>query len=450
MPSNLRPGVQNCASIPDRLNPNDPNTNNNNVCIPVRVPPRPAPDLQVLKIQTTGECAPGKDCTFDLWFINRGPGIWKGRPQLTDTLPPGAKLTKQSAPWKCSQKGDSVACTRSAVTLRPWRGVKVSVTVKLPGHLAPDAKNCVAIDRTRTTRNDPVRQNNEQCVPINQAAPPAPTEPAHEHEEAPPTVAPVAPPVPPPEAPHAGIEKTQLGPCKPGSSCLFELKLTNRGSKTWTGKLTVADVLPTADIKLGTWTPSQWKCQQSGRVVRCEHSKATVAPNDHLSIMLTLRLPEHFHPGAQNCAVVDQPGVDPTQSTDRTCVTIDTATPGFTPRPPTVLTPGLPPAPVEAHCPEGTVKRGNLCIKYTCPPGYVLRGTKCYSTRRTCPHGYVRRGNKCYQIIRRVCPPGFVRVGNTCVRINIHVPHIHRPTPHIRRPPPHIRRPTPHHHRHYR
>ncbi|MGA7972485.1 MAG: peptidoglycan-binding protein [Pseudolabrys sp.] len=445
MPANLRPGVQNCARIPDRLNPNDPNPNNNNACIRVRVPPRPAPDLQTLKTQTTGECAPGKDCTFDLWFINRGPGTWKGRPRLTDTLPRGAKLQKQSAPWTCRQNGSRVACSRNAVTLRPWRGVKVSVTIRLPANLAQGARNCVAIDRTQETRNDPVPQNNEQCVPIRQAAPEMPVEPPHEEVPATPAV-PVAPPPPPPPTFQAGLEKTQLGPCKPGSSCLFELKLTNRGITPWTGKPTIADVLPTADIRLGAWTPSMWRCHQDGRVVRCEHPNTTMTPNEHLSVMLTLRLPAHFHPGPQNCAVVDRPGVDPIHSTDRACVTIDTATPGFTPHPPTVVSPGAPPAPPEVHCPAGTVRRGNQCIKYSCPRGYVLRGTKCYSTRRTCPPGYVLRGTKCYRIIR-TCPPGYVRIGNSCVRFNVPPPHIHRPTPHIYRPTPPIHRPTPHTHR---
>ncbi|MEJ2378314.1 MAG: peptidoglycan-binding protein [Pseudolabrys sp.] len=440
MPGNLRPGVQNCVAIPAGINPNDPNRANDAVCIPVRVPPRPAPDLQTLKLQTSGECKPGQDCTFDLWFINRGPGIWKGRPRLTDTLPPGAKLQKQSAPWSCRQSGTKVSCRRDTVTLRPWRGVKVTVTIRLPANLSPNAQNCVAIDRTRTTRHDPVPQNNEQCVPINQAPPTTPPPPPHEEEVPAAPTTPSAPPPPPPppaQPPHAGIEKTQLGPCKPGSSCLFELKLTNRGSSAWTGKATVADVLPTPDIKLGAWMPSNWRCRQDGRVVRCEHSGTTIAPNGHLSVMLTLRLPEHFHAGAQNCAVVDRPGVDPTQSTDRTCVPINTTTTGFTPRPPSIIPPGPPPKPpaVEAHCPPGYTKHGDKCIKYTCPPGYVRRGNKCYSTRRTCPSGYVLRGNKCYKIIRRVCPPGYVRIGNTCVRIRIHPPHIHRPTPHIHRPP---------------
>jgi hypothetical protein len=440
MPNNLRPGVQNCVRIPPGLNPGDPNPNNNTDCIPVRVPPRPAPDLQTLKIQTGGACVPGRDCAFDLWFINRGPGVWKGRPRLTDTLPPGATLRGQSAPWTCRQRGNTVNCTHGTVTLRPWRAVKVTVTVRLPANLAHDAKNCVRIVRDRTTRNDPVPQNNNHCVTINQAPPaptPPPTPPAPPpHVEPTPTVpvapTPAVPVTPTPVQPsQIGIEKTQLGPCKPGSSCLFELKFTNRGAATWTGKPAVADVLPSPNIKLGNWMPSSWRCQQNGRVVRCQHSGASVAPNDHLSVMLTLRLPEDFHTGAQNCAIVDRPGVDPLQNTDRHCVPIDTATPGFTPRPPPVVTPGAPPT-----CPPGTERRGNDCVKYTCPPGYVRRGDKCYSTKRTCPRGYVLRGNRCYRITR-TCPPGFVKIGNVCIRFQPRTPV--RPTPHH----------TPEHH-HYR
>ena len=187
----------------------------------------------------------------------------------------------------------------------------------------------------------------------------------------------------------------------------------------------MADVLPAPNITLGNWMPSAWQCRQSDRVVRCEHSGASVAPGQHLSVMLTLRLPQDYHAGAQNCAVADRPGVDPLHNTERHCVPIDTTTPGFTPRPPTVITPGAPPT-----CPEGTVRRGNDCVKYSCPPGYVLRGTTCYSTKRTCPRGYVLRGNRCYPpTIRRSCPPGFVRIGGVCVRINIPRGPVYRPPP---------------------
>jgi uncharacterized repeat protein (TIGR01451 family) len=466
---NARAGLQNCAALADGLNPDDPNTNNDRMCVPVRVTPRPPPDIQAIKIQQGGDCRPGGPCRFDLWFVNRGPGNWRGAPVLTDQLPPGVRLRNQSAGWRCSQSGATLNCTHGTVTLRPMRAVKLTVTVQLPNNIAPNARNCARVGGTAAT-HDPVPQNNRQCITIDTEVPPAAPAPGHPQEPERHTPAPIPdqhgqpapvhPQAPPVQPAQGGTEKKQLGPCKAGSSCLFEIKYSNRGASSWTGKARVADVLPSADITLGTWSPTSWRCRQNGRVVACEHSGATLAPNQNVSIILTLRLPQNFHGGPQNCAVADQQGVDPLHNSNRHCVAINTGTAGHQPRPPAVAAPPPPPAPPPVHqpapppvhsaqpppppatCPPGAIKRGDICYTcpkgyelrsdnkchsltptYTCPRGYVLRGKQCYSTQRTCPRGYTLRGNRCYpphrQQQRYVCPPGFVRAGRTCVRINV-------------------------------
>lgn len=454
MPRNLRPGTQNCASIPIGISLNDPDTGNNRQCIPIRVAPPPEPDIQTLKFQTADECTPGEDCTFDLWFINRGPGTWRGRPQLSDTLPPNVTLKDHSTPWTCRQSGSELSCTHDMVTLRPWRGVKVSVTVTLPNDIAQDARNCVRVGRDVASRRDPVPQNNERCITIRLSSPPETTEPPEEELEPvePHEPEPTEPSAPPPAEPSdTRAEKTQMGPCKPGKSCLFELKFINQGPAVWTGKPKLSDLLPDADVKLGTWSPSAWDCNQEGSAITCEHSGATIARDEHVSLTMTLKLPEHLQPGAQNCMVIEHPEigpVDPHQINDRHCVTIDVVTPGFKPRPPAVVEPSRP-------CPRGTVKKDGECLtvthscpkgyvlkgkkcystrltcpkgyklrgkkcystKRTCPKGYVLRGKRCYSTRRTCPKGYVLRGKRCYPRVTRRCPPGYLRIGSVCIRI---------------------------------
>ena len=447
MPVKVPPGAQNCIDLSPTVALNDPNAGNNRQCIPIRVVP-PVPDIQILKIQTTDECTPGESCTFDLWFVNRGPGSWTGVPQLSDDLPPNTKFKSASAPWRCRQSGSNVTCSHDKVTLPPGRAIKVSVTVGLPSDLAPDARNCVRNEGDGDARHDPVPANNEQCITIATAAPPQPTEAPHPEEPTP--AQPTAPQAPPPAKPsETRVEKTQLGPCRPAHSCLFELKFMNKGPGTWIGKARVADLLPDAQTKLGTWSPPTWQCDQNGTAISCEHSGATVAPGEYLSVTMTLQLPEHLQPGAQNCAVVERPEIgtiDPHILGDRHCVTIDMVTPGFTPHPPAVVQPcpegtvrrdGLC-AMVTQTCPEGYVLKGDGCYSTTltcpkgyvlkgktcysttrtCPKGYVLKGKTCYSTRRTCPKGYVLRGTRCYPPAnRRVCPWGTVRMGNVCIRI---------------------------------
>jgi len=435
MPRNLQPGARNCVSIPSGVNPDDSDRANDRQCISVRVAPPPVPDIQVLKTQSTETCAPGQECAFDLWFINRGPGDWTGEPQLSDELPPGAKLKRGSGQWRCKLSGSNLTCSHRKITLPPGRAIKVTVTIELPADLAPNAKNCVRSSGDGNARHDPVPQNNERCITIRTTEAPEPTEPTEPageppvHEgvepEAPEPVHPEKPEAKEPEheeptEPHAPppaepadtrVEKKQLGPCKPGHSCLFELKFVNKGPGAWTGRAKLSDLLPDANAKLGSWSPSRWKCKQNGAAIGCEHSGATVAPNEHLSLTMTIKLPEHLHAGAKNCAVLERPDigpVDPNIIGDRQCVPIDIVTPGFTPRPPAVVQPTTP-------CPHGTVRKDGQCVTTTlsCPAGYILKGDKCYSTQLSCPAGYVLRGNKCYST-QLTCPKGYVLRGDKC------------------------------------
>ena len=387
MPRNAQSGARNCVAIADALSAGDANPANNRECINVRISPPPPPDIQVLKNQTTNACTPGESCTFDLWFINRGPGTRSGTPRLTDTLPEGATFESASAPWTCQQSGRSLACNHGSVKLPAGRAVKVSVTVRLPADMPPNTRNCVSSAADGDAGHDPVPQNNERCITIRTTPPPEPegTEPTEPHEPAPhePTPAetpheptpeetapehPPEPPAPahaPPPAQPADTrsEKKQLGPCKPGHSCLFELKFVNKGPGTWSGRAKLSDLLPDPKATLGTWSPSTWKCAQNGTSIGCEHSGATVAPGEHLSVSVTVKLPDHLPAGAQNCVVIERPEIghiDPHLIGDRQCVTIDVATPGFAPRPPKVVHPSK-------SCPHGTVKDGDQCVTLACP-----------------------------------------------------------------------------------
>jgi uncharacterized repeat protein (TIGR01451 family) len=434
MPRNAQSGARNCLAIADALTAGDANPANNRECIDVRISPPPPPDIQVLKTQATNACTPGESCTFDLWFINRGPGRWTGTPQLSDTLPPHATFESGSAPWSCQQSGTTVSCAHDRVTLPAGRGVKVSVTARLPADMPANTRNCVRSAAEGEAGHDPVPQNNERCITIRTTPPPEPegTEPTEPHEPAPheptpaetphePTPEETAPehppesPSPPRPAPTPAqpadirSEKKQLGPCKPGHSCLFELKFVNKGPVAWSGRAKLSDLLPDQlwDATLSTWSPSTWKCAQNGTSIGCEHAGATVAPGEDLSVSITVKLPDHLPAGAQNCVVIERPEFGhPHLIGDRQCVTIDVATPGFAPRPPTVVHPSEP-------CPHGTVKQGDQCVTLTCPSGYVLKGDKCYSTEQSCPAGYVLKGDKCYST-QQSCPAGYVLKGDKC------------------------------------
>ena len=187
MPDNLRPGAQNCAEVdwPAGVK-RDPNANNDRDCDPVKVG-EAIPDLEPRKVQHDAPCEPGGTCSFDLWLVNRGPGAWTGIPRLQDQLPPGAVLQSGTG---CKQSGSTVICVGSQTTLPPGRGVRVTVTVKMPPELKPGTKNCVRIQQVPGTKRDPVPQNDQHCIPVEISTPTLPP-----------------PPPPPPPGSDTSIEK---------------------------------------------------------------------------------------------------------------------------------------------------------------------------------------------------------------------------------------------------
>ncbi|MBZ0228729.1 MAG: peptidoglycan-binding protein, partial [Bauldia sp.] len=131
----------------------DINPANDRDCHTVDVLPLPPPDpaqpvladIQARKIQQT-QCLPGGLCTFDLWFLNRGPSPWTGSPALSDELPAGATVEAASAPWICDQAGQTVACGHPfELTLQPNEFRAVTLTVRMPANLAPGMQNCATV-----------------------------------------------------------------------------------------------------------------------------------------------------------------------------------------------------------------------------------------------------------------------------------------------------------------
>jgi peptidoglycan hydrolase-like protein with peptidoglycan-binding domain len=426
LPQNMSPLPLNCATLAPSMVRQDPNAGNNRFCIPIRLAPKVA-DIAVHKAQVQKECRPGANCDFDLWFINNGPQAWTGEPQLIETLPPNAKFVSASAPWRCGPNARGTLCRHNRITLLPGQAVKATVKIRLPATATPDQKNCIRSNVHKVAYADPVPSNNRHCVAVQTKVPP-PAAPAKPQQ-------PIAPqPLPPLEPADTTVEKRQMGPCKPNKSCLFELKFINKGPGTWSGKVKLADIVPDPAITLGTHSPSIWKCDQDGTAIECEHSGATIRPNEHLSLWLALKLPGHVSANARNCAVIERTEtapIDPDLDGNRVCVPINTSTPGFSPRPPAIIEPcgkGYVRREgrcvrVARQCPSGYRLRNNRCYSTTlsCPKGYRLKGKKCYSTRPSCPKGYTLRRGRCYSN-RRTCPRGYVLRGNRCYSTRLTCP----------------------------
>ena len=123
-----------------------------------------------------GDCTAGKDCQFDIWFTNRGPGNWTGKPVLVDLLPAGATFKSATAPWVCTPAGGLVTCEHPDVTLPPFQSLKLTLTATLPATVPAGSENCSRIERPPGV-TDPVPQNDRSCVGIPPSGPQPPPPP---------------------------------------------------------------------------------------------------------------------------------------------------------------------------------------------------------------------------------------------------------------------------------
>lgn len=306
MPNNLRPGAQNCVDLSPNAAAGDPNAGNNRQCIPVRVAQPPVPNIQIYKEQT-GECHEGGTCTFDLWFINRGPGVWSDRIRLTDRLPSGAKLLKASPPWICNQTGTTVTCRRSPLRLNPGRATRVTITVQLPDELEENARNCVRISRPAGRNRDFVLKKDQHCIPID-----------------------VTEEQPPAKPTDISVDKEQTGTCEPGGICTFKLKFINNGPGSWTGKPEIRDEFGGQNPTITSWSPSTWTLKEDGTTFA--HTEVTIPQGGHIELTFGLKLPEHAdsEPAHDNCAVIDpqtMQTVDSNTANNRKCIPVEVVEP---------------------------------------------------------------------------------------------------------------------------
>ena len=408
--------LENCAIIdPEEMGTADSNRGNNRHCIPIDIikpqapepvrPPAHTSDIGIEKMMAPynpagaeGGCETG--CIIRLVVTNHGSATWSGPLVVREmSLPPGTNLVRGLAlsqaqqGWKCERSG---RCTHPSVKLAPGQSKALDFYVALSeipegGHW----NNCAEI----VNSGDSNRANDKHCIDI-------------------PVTPPVIPVAEPSVPPNIGVSKTQTGTCPPGGNCGFVLRYTNNGSRTWTGKPRISDVMTAGGARVSNWSPNQWRCRKTQHATNCTHEQVSLQPGQSLSLQINFTMPETLKSGRQNCVIRLGPR-DANPSDDRQCIPVQTAAPEpeFTPHPPGIV---RPPAPVT--CRRGTVRRGNHCVPIItrCPRGTYRRGNKCYRPPRVvrCPRGTYRRGNHCVRPPRVVhCPRGMTRIGSICINI---------------------------------
>ncbi|MEJ8573240.1 peptidoglycan-binding domain-containing protein [Microbaculum marinum] len=105
--------------------------------------------------------------------------------------------------------------------------------------------------------------------------------------------------------PDLAVAKTGLGRCAPGSQCVYQISVTNRGPVDYNGPILLTDTIGAPNVSLAGATGDQWDCFAADGNIYCQYPATTLAPGASLSFALTLQPgANHSEPRLNNCAAV--------------------------------------------------------------------------------------------------------------------------------------------------
>ncbi|MCC6769990.1 MAG: DUF11 domain-containing protein [Gemmatimonadaceae bacterium] len=262
------PSVTNTGTV---QSPGDSNPGNNDSTIttPVQVL-----DVAIAKSHT-GNFVVGQNGSYTLTVTNVGNLATTGGLTVTDNLPAGLAFVSASGTgWSCSASGSAVTCANPA-TFAPGAAIPaITLTVSVSITAVPSVTNVATV----ATPGDQVPGNNTASDPTTVS-----------------TTLDVA------------ITKIHSGNFTVGQNGAYTLRVTNAGSSSTTGGLTVTDNLPNG-LSFVSATGTGWTCSALGAVVTCTNP-ATLPPGGAApSITLTVAVSSAAVPSVTNVAIVSTPG----------------------------------------------------------------------------------------------------------------------------------------------
>ncbi|MBI1742083.1 DUF11 domain-containing protein [Candidatus Acetothermia bacterium] len=244
----------------------DTNAANNTASNPTAINATLQPDLSVSKTHA-GNFTRGVNGTYTITVTNVGAASTTGTLTVTDTLPSGLSFVSGAGTgWTCSAVGQTVTCT-NATALAPSTSSTITLTVSV--NVAGNVTN------------------------IATAAGSGDTNPANDTTSDPTTINTTA-------QPDLLISKSHSGNFTVGVNGTYTLIVTNVGSASATGTLTVTDTLPTG-LSFVSGTGSGWSCSAVGQTVTCTNPGPLAVS---ASSTITLTVGVNIAGGVTNIATV--------------------------------------------------------------------------------------------------------------------------------------------------
>ena|GEM_PF-6135213 len=229
-------------------------------------------DLELTKSHA-GSFSIGANGVYTLTVKNVGSAASTSTTTVTDILPAGLSFVSATgADWSCSATGQTVTCTNSS-PLAVNASSTITLTVGVSSAAAPGVTNTAIVANARDLN------------PLNDTA------------KDPTTIGAVV---------DLAIAKSHTGNFTAGSNGVYTLTVTNAGTVSTSGTITVVDTLPNG-LSFVSGTGSQWSCAASGQMVTCTNL-GPLGAGASSAITLTVGVSGATAPSVTNIATVSVTG----------------------------------------------------------------------------------------------------------------------------------------------
>ncbi len=278
--------------------------------------PKKHPDIKIEKKADVARCTKEGGCKFTIRVSNVGDAPYNGPIVLNEvTLPGNATIDGgPNAPWTCAPATSPMLCKHPVTTINPGAFIDLNLSFKPgPGWEARYILNCAKYNYAESGKLPFGSQLNDRaCAQIPLCNPNGRSVQDRECQ--------------PPVEKKADLQLRKVARefCSADGLCLYGILLTNVGTATYNGPLTVVDEFPGGAPTSVTFAPTPpWVCQTiNPSQFKCDHPGIVLVPGASTPILVKTIVPLDYPNGkVENCAKLNAVATETNLANNRACAT---------------------------------------------------------------------------------------------------------------------------------
>lgn len=278
--------------------------------------PKKHPDIKIEKKADVEFCTPEGGCKFTIRVSNVGDAPYNGPIVLNEvTLPGNATIDGgPNAPWTCAPATSPMLCSHPVTTLNPGDHIDLNLSFKPePAWNARYIKNCAKYNYGESGKLPFGNQLNDRaCASIDLCDPKGPYE---QNKQCQPPVEKKA---------DLRLRKFSEEYCSADGVCSYMIVVTNVGTDTYNGPLTVTDAFPDGAPTSATFAPTPpWVCQTVNPAeFKCDHPGISLVPGASTPLAVKAVVPLDYPDGrVENCANLSPVPNEANLANNKACAT---------------------------------------------------------------------------------------------------------------------------------